>query len=84
VDWIDLAQDSHKWQAVSTVIKLGLPKIQEILCLAEEVFVSQKDYAPQTWLVGSFVGWLVSLLQGSSNASPTHVSACISAASSYV
>jgi len=47
VDWIDLAHGSHKWRAVmSTVMNLGLHKIQGILCLAEEMLVSQKDYAP--------------------------------------
>ena len=56
VDWIDLAQDGHKWRAVvNTLMNFWLHKMQGILCLAEEVLLFEKDCAPQTWLVG----WLV-------------------------
>jgi hypothetical protein len=40
-DWIDLAQDRNRWQAVLSVVK-KLHRMREIFCVSEELLISQK------------------------------------------
>jgi hypothetical protein len=55
MDWIDLAQDSDRWQALVNAVMIRVPKLRGINGVAEDLLASQEGLRSQFFCTSSVI-----------------------------